>query len=190
MIYPYKGKYPIIHPTALIAEHSTILGDVVIGEDASVWFGAVIRGDVNSIRIGARTNIQDNSMLHVTWDQFALNIGADVTIGHSAVLHGCTILDCALIGMGAIILDGAVVQSESLVGAGSLVRQGFVVPEGMLVGGVPARVLRPLTSAEREGIRESAEHYVMYKAEYRKHRDLDRGLDVASFMRAQSEGKL
>ncbi len=190
MIFPYRSRFPEIHPSAFITDAVTIVGDVTIEENASIWFGTVIRGDVNSIRIGARTNVQDNSMLHVMWNRWNLDIGADVTIGHSAVLHGCTIHDRCLIGMGAVVLDGAVVESDSLVAAGTLVRQGFVVPQGSLVAGVPGKVVRMLSEKEREAIVESARHYLHYVSEFRKHRDLEHGMSVETYFAMKREGRL
>ena len=187
MIYPYQGKYPVIHPTVFIADNATIVGDVVIAEHASVWFGTVVRGDVHAIRIGARTNIQDNAVLHVTWEQYPLHIGADITIGHGAILHGCTIKDGCLIGMGATVLDGALVEEGSFVAAGSLVKQHFVVPAGTLVGGVPAKVLRTLSAEERAGIRESVQHYLYYVSEYRKHDDIGQGCPPEEFFLRQEQ---
>lgn len=189
MIYPYKGRFPQIDPSVFLTDGVVIVGDVVLERDVNVWFNAVIRGDVNTIRIGARTNVQDNCTLHVTHDTYPLTIGADVTIGHGVTLHGCTLRDACLIGMGAVVLDGAVIESESLVAAGSLVRQNFTVPAGMLVGGVPARVLRPLTPDERRSIRESAEHYMAYVSVYREHGDMERGMDLKTFLeRMKVEG--
>jgi len=166
-IIPYIGKYPKIHESVFIADGARIIGDVFICENASVWFNAVIRGDVCPIRIGERTNVQDNVTLHVTHDTGPLNIGADVTIGHGAVLHACTVKDHVLIGMGAVLLDDCVVEPWSIIAAGSLVRQGFHVPPEMMVAGVPARVIRPITENERANIAESAENYIRYVAGYR-----------------------
>lgn len=188
MIYPYQGIVPVIHPTAFLTPGTVVVGDVVLEEDVNVWFGSVIRGDVHRIRIGARTNVQDLCMLHVTWKKHALTIGADVTIGHSAVLHGCTVHDRCLIGMGARVLDGAVVEEESLVGAGALIPPGFTVPSGMLAAGVPARVLRPLREDEREMIRQSAVNYLHYVSEYRSHGDLDSGMTVDAFRASTVRG--
>ncbi len=166
-ILPYRGKFPEIDESVFIAEGAVIIGDVTIGKDSNIWFNAVIRGDVNYIRIGARTNIQDGCILHVTTEKYPLFVGDDVTVGHGAILHGAVIRDKCLIGMGAIVLDGAEVQPFSIVAAGSLVRQGFVVPEGVLVAGVPARVVRELTSDEKRMIEESAIHYVELSKEYK-----------------------
>jgi carbonic anhydrase/acetyltransferase-like protein (isoleucine patch superfamily) len=131
-----------------------------------VWFNAVVRGDICPIRIGERTNVQDNVTLHVTHDTGPLEIGNDVTIGHGAVVHACTIQNHVLIGMGAVLLDNCIIESWSLVAAGSLVRQGFRVPSGMLVAGVPAKVIRPITEQERENIRESPQNYMRHVAHY------------------------
>lgn len=166
-ILPYKNKVPKIDKSVFIAEGAVIIGDVEIGVDSNIWFNAVIRGDVNYIRIGERTNIQDGCILHVTTEKYPLIIGNDVTVGHGAILHGAIIRDKCLIGMGAIVLDGAEVKPYSLVAAGSLVRQGFIVPEGTLVAGVPAKVIRELTEEEKKAIEESALHYVEISREYK-----------------------
>lgn len=166
MIDEINGKSPEIHPTVFVAPHAVVIGDVKIDEESSIWFNTVVRGDVNYIRIGKRTNIQDNSVLHVTTDMYPLEIGDNVTAGHSVILHGCTVHDRALIGMGATVLDGAVIESDSLVGAGSLVPPGFVVPSGTLVVGVPAKVNRKLSQNEIEGIKHSATNYVVNSRKY------------------------
>jgi carbonic anhydrase/acetyltransferase-like protein (isoleucine patch superfamily) len=166
MILPYNSISPRIANGVFIAPNATIIGDVEIGEDASIWFHTVVRGDVNHIRIGARTNVQDLSMCHVTLNKWPLNIGKGVTIGHSAVVHGCVIKDYALIGMGARILDGAQVGPYAIVAAGAVVREGFVVPEYSLVAGVPAEVKRRLTATEIENLTASAARYVGYKNAY------------------------
>ena len=137
-----------------------MIGDVVIGPDSSVWFGAVVRGDVHQIRIGARTNLQDHCVVHVTRDRFATEIGDEVTVGHRAVVHGCRVGDGALIGIGAIVLDGACVGEEALVGAGALVAPGAEIPAGALALGVPARVVRALSADERAAQRARAVEYV------------------------------
>jgi len=166
-IIPYLGKYPHIHESVFLADGARVIGDVRICKNASVWFNAVIRGDVCPICVGERTNVQDNVTLHVTHDTGPLNIGANVTIGHGAVLHACTVKDNVLIGMGAVLLDDCVVESWAVVAAGALVRQGFCAPAGMMVAGVPARVIRPITENERANITESAENYIRYIAGYR-----------------------
>ena len=165
-VFAYHRKMPKLHPSVILADGAKVIGDVEIGEHSGIWFNAVIRGDVNYIRIGARTNVQDNSVLHVTTDTAPMNIGSDVTIGHSALLHGCTIEDCCLIGMGAIVLDQAHIHKFAMVAAGALVLEGCEVPEGMLVAGIPAKVKRALTEAEKLMIRQSAEHYVRYVQAY------------------------
>lgn len=188
MIYPFKGVYPKIHESVFLTDDVIIIGDVTIEEDSSVWFGSIVRGDIHSIYIGARTNIQDNCSLHVTWDKFNLTIGADVTIGHGAILHGCAIEDGCLIGMGAKILDGAVIGKESLVAAGALVTQKFTVPEGSLVAGMPAKVIRSLSEKEREYGKKSAQNYQQYIAQYRKHQDLLHGISNENYF-AQIKSK-
>ena len=161
-IFPYKGVYPRIGENVFLASGVKIIGDVEIGNSSTVWYNSVIRGDVHYIKIGERTNIQDCSMLHVTNGKFPLNIGNKVTIGHSVSLHGCTLHDLCLIGIGAIILDGAVIESNSMVAAGSLVKQKYVVPSGKLVAGVPAKIIRDLTPEEIKDIEAGAHRYVEY----------------------------
>lgn len=162
----YKGVVPVVHPSAFVAEGVHVIGRVTLAQEASVWFNAVLRGDINDVEIGERTNIQDCSVLHVT-QEYPVRVGAHVTVGHRAIIHGCTIGDCCLIGMGAVILDNARIESFCLVAAGAVVLQNFVVPEGMLVAGVPAKIIRPLTDREKQQIRESARHYVEYARGYR-----------------------
>lgn len=166
-ILPFEGMAPQIHPSVFVAPGARIIGDVEIGENSSVWFNVVIRGDVHSIRIGRRTNVQDLTMCHVTNRKHALYVGDDVTVGHSAVLHGAVIRDRVLVGMGAVVLDAAVVESDSIVAAGAVVRQGFTVPEGTLVAGVPAKVVRELTEGEREAAAQGAINYENYVRRYR-----------------------
>ena len=166
MIIPHHGKWPQIHETAFVAPSADIIGEVEIGADSSVWFGCVIRGDVFPIKIGSRTNIQDGSVLHVTRKKSALNIGNDVSVGHRACLHGCTVGNRVLVGMGAIVMDDAVIGDDCMVGAGALVPPGMQVPSGCLVVGVPARVKRTLTEGEIQFLRQSAENYVGDSREY------------------------
>ena len=161
-IFPYQGVYPRIGENVFLASGVRIIGNVEIGNDSSVWYNSVVRGDVHYIKIGESTNIQDCSMLHVTNGKFPLNIGNKVTIGHSVSLHGCTLQDICLIGIGAILLDGAVVESNSMVAAGALVKQNFVVPAGKLVAGVPAKVIRDLTKNEIRDIEAGSARYVEY----------------------------
>ena len=161
-ILPYKGIYPKFGSNVFLASGVKIIGNVEIGNNSSVWYNSVIRGDVHYIKIGESTNIQDCSMLHVTNGKFPLNVGNKITIGHSVSLHGCTLQDLCLIGIGAIVLDGAVVESNSIVAAGALVKQHFVVPSGKLVAGVPAKVIRDLTAEEIKDIEAGAHRYVDY----------------------------
>ncbi len=158
-IYGFEEQWPRIAGDAYVAENATVIGDVEIGERSSIWWGTVIRGDVSSIRIGRRTNIQDNSIVHVTGGETVTIVGDDVTVGHRVILHGCTIEDGALIGMGSIVMDRAVIGKGALVGAGALVVEGTVIPPDMLVLGAPARVKRPLTDEERARLRHSSAHY-------------------------------
>lgn len=161
-LFPYLDTFPKLDDSVFIASGAKIIGDVEIGKNSSVWYNTVIRGDVHYIKIGEMSNVQDNSTLHVTNGKYPLNIGNKVTIGHSVTLHGCTLEDLCLIGMGAVILDGAIVEKYSLVAAGSVVRQGFTVPSGKLVAGVPAKVVRDLTENEIEEFEKSAERYRKY----------------------------
>jgi len=166
-VLPYDGKAPRLAASAFLAEGSVVVGDVEIGEGSSVWFGTIVRGDVNHVRIGARTNVQDMTVVHVTSRTNPTVIGDDVTIGHRAVLHGCTVKDRCLVGIGAIVLDGAVVGPDAMVGAGALVPPGMVVPPGTLVLGAPAKVKRQLTAEEIAFFRTSAANYAGYAARYR-----------------------
>jgi len=160
--FPYREYYPKIGKDVFLASGVKIIGNVEISNNSSVWYNSVIRGDVHYIKIGENTNIQDCSMLHVTNGKFPLNIGDKVTIGHSVSLHGCTLQDLCLIGIGAIVLDGALVESNSMVAAGALVKQNYVVPSGKLVAGVPAKVIRDLTADEIKNIEAGAIRYVEY----------------------------
>ena len=166
MIRTFQGIKPTIPQSCFIEETAVVIGDVVMGEECSAWFHAVIRGDVNYIRIGNRTNVQDLCMLHVTHDTHPLIIGDDVTIGHNVVLHGCTIHNRVLVGMGAIIMDGAVIGEDSVVGEGALVTEGTIVPPKSLILGSPAKVKRPVTEQELAWIRESAQNYIRYSRQY------------------------
>ena len=154
-----EGHTPRIAPTARGAENIVITGDTTVGEDVTLWYGCVLRGDVAPIRVGDGSNIQDNCVLHCSKDR-PVEIGRHVVVGHAAILHGCTVEDGCLIGMGATVLDGAVIGEGSIVGANALVTANKVIPPGSLVTGVPARVVRALTAAEREGTLANAAHYV------------------------------
>lgn len=167
MISKFEDKFPVIHPTAFIADNATVIGDVEIGEDSSIWFGSVVRGDVNFIRIGSRTNIQDNSVIHVSGGTHPTILGNEITAGHRVLLHGCTVDDRCLIGMGAILMDGVHVGEECLVGAGSLLTPGTIVPPRSLVIGSPARVKRELTVDEIAFLDRSWRNYTELKLRYR-----------------------
>jgi carbonic anhydrase/acetyltransferase-like protein (isoleucine patch superfamily) len=167
VIRSYRGKTPQIAPTAYIDPAAVLIGDVSVGDDSSVWPGAVLRGDVHAIRIGRRSNIQDNAVLHGMKDEFPVLIEDEVTVGHGAILHGCVVEACCLIGMGAIVLNNARIGSGSIVAAGTLVPEGMVIPPGSLVMGHPATVRRALSAEERKIIERYAERYVEYKNAYR-----------------------
>ncbi|MFA7227871.1 MAG: gamma carbonic anhydrase family protein [Melioribacteraceae bacterium] len=161
-LFPYKDHFPRLHKSVFVASGAKIIGDVEILDDSSVWYNCIVRGDVNYIRIGSETNIQDSSMLHVTNEKYPLIIGSGVTIGHSVTLHGCILKDFCLIGMGAVVLDGAVVEKNALVAAGSVIKPGFVVPTGKLAAGVPAKIIRDLTEDEIAEFERSATRYIGY----------------------------
>src|SRR6187549_596833 len=160
MLRPYKGRLPVVDPTAYVDQSAQVIGDVEIGAESSVWMNVVIRGDVNRIRIGRRTNIQDLTMVHVMREAHPTLIGDEVTIGHSAVVHGATIEDRVLIGMAAVLLNGVHVGHDSIVAAGTLVAEGTRIPPRSLVMGRPAKVRRELTDAEVAEIRGYADNYV------------------------------
>ncbi|MGZ5443079.1 MAG: gamma carbonic anhydrase family protein [Thermoanaerobaculia bacterium] len=168
IVLPYDGKQPRLGERVYIAQNAAIIGKVTIGDDSSIWFGTTVRGDVDQITIGRNTNVQDNCTIHVTGGRFPTTIGDNVTIGHGAIVHGCTVGNGALIGMGARVLDGAVIGEGALVGAGSVVPEGMIVPPRVLVLGVPARVKRPLTDEELTRVDESWKHYVALKDQYLK----------------------
>jgi len=166
MILPYNGRLPQIPPTAYVADSADLIGDVTLGEHSSVWFRAVLRGDVHSIRVGARTNVQDGCVLHGMKDLYPVILGDEVTVGHNVTLHGCTIENLCLIGMGAIILNNARVGEGSIIAAGSLLTEGAVVPPRSLFLGRPARLVRALTDDDLAVIRRYASNYVGYKDAY------------------------
>jgi carbonic anhydrase/acetyltransferase-like protein (isoleucine patch superfamily) len=170
-IITFNGITPKIHPSVFMCEGVKIVGDVEIGKESSVWYNTVIRGDVHYVRIGCRTNIQDLSMLHVTNDYFPLVIGNDVLIAHSVTLHGATVHDHCMIGMGARVLDGSVINSNSIVGAGAVIKEGFIVPERTLAAGVPAKIIRDLTEDEIGRISFGIENYIRYVKLYRNQID-------------------
>jgi carbonic anhydrase/acetyltransferase-like protein (isoleucine patch superfamily) len=166
LLRAFDGKTPRIGADSFLADTASVIGDVVVGARTSVWYGVVLRGDVYHIRIGDETSVQDNTVVHVTSGRHAAIVGDRVTIGHSAVLHGCTIEDECLIGMGSIVMDRAVIGRGSIVGAGALVTPGTVIEPGQLVVGAPARAKRPLTEDERRLILTSAAHYVELARRY------------------------
>jgi gamma-carbonic anhydrase len=167
MIRSFRATSPVVAPTAYIDESAQVIGDVVIGEESSIWMNAVVRGDVNAIRIGSRTNLQDGTIVHVMRDpSHPTVVGDEVTVGHGVVLHGCTLGHRCLIGMGAILLNGSIVGEDSIVAAGTLVPEGMVVPAGSLVMGSPGKVRRALTVDEVGFIRRSAANYVQYRLDY------------------------
>jgi carbonic anhydrase/acetyltransferase-like protein (isoleucine patch superfamily) len=166
IIRGYQGKRPRMGERVFVAENATLIGDVELGNDCSIWYGTVLRGDVHFISVGSRTNIQDNCVVHVTNGTHPAVIAEEVTIGHGVIVHGCTIKRGALIGMGSRVLDGAVVGEQALVGAGALVPEGMHVPPRTLAVGVPARVKRPLTDEELARLDRSWRHYVDYKEIY------------------------
>jgi carbonic anhydrase/acetyltransferase-like protein (isoleucine patch superfamily) len=166
MLRSFRSVLPTVHPSAFVDRSAQVIGDVHVGEDSSIWMNVVVRGDVNYIRIGARTNVQDLTMVHVMHDTNPTVIGDDVTIGHSAIVHGCTIEDRCLIGMGAILLNGCRIGEGSIVAAGSLVTERMVVPPGSMVMGTPAKVRRPLTAEEDASIKWYADNYVRYRLDF------------------------
>jgi carbonic anhydrase/acetyltransferase-like protein (isoleucine patch superfamily) len=167
MIKTYRGKTPILGADVYVAENATLIGDVEIGAGSSIWFGAVLRGDVFHIRVGEATSIQDNSVVHVTDGRYPTLVGNRVTVGHSVTLHGCTVRDRVIVGMGSTVLDEAEIGERCILGAGSVVSPGTKIPPGMLALGAPARVKRPLTEEELVRIEYSADHYVELAKTYR-----------------------
>jgi len=166
VVRSYKGIVPKIDPSAFIDESAQIIGDVEIGADSSVWMNCVVRGDVNIIRIGRRTNIQDGTIVHVMRDTHPTRLADDVTVGHGVILHGCTIEDRCLVGMGAVLLNGATIGHDSIIAAGALVTEEANIPPRSLVMGSPAKVWRELTEQEIRSIRDYAERYVGYRLDY------------------------
>lgn len=165
-ILPYRGQKPRFGKGVFLAAGAHVIGDVECGDDVSLWFNTVVRGDCHRIRIGARTNVQDGTVVHVTQGTGPTSIGSDVTIGHSAVIHACTIENHCLIGMGSVILDGALIRENSLVAAGSVVTPGKQFPPRSMIMGSPAKVVRELNDAEVEQLRQSVRYYLDYKKNY------------------------
>lgn len=170
-IYPYRGIRPRIDPSAFVAPTASVVGDITIGEEASIWYGAVLRGDVMPIHIGARTSIQDNAVVHATGGWCETRVGAECTIGHSVILHGCVIGDRVLVGMGTIVLDEAEIGAGTMIGAGSLVTARSKIPPGVLAHGRPAKAVRDLRPDELERILEAAALYRRYGREHRESLD-------------------
>ncbi|MFW5658798.1 MAG: gamma carbonic anhydrase family protein [Bacteroidota bacterium] len=168
LIQSVRGHTPQLPDDIFLAENATVIGDVQMGTGCTLWYNAVIRGDVNSIRIGRETNIQDFVMVHCTYQTASTTIGNRVSLGHHAVVHGCTIHDDVLIGMGAKVMDHAVVESDVLVAAGALVPPGKRLVSGFLYAGLPAKKVRPLTEDERQMIRQTAQNYQLYASWYRE----------------------
>jgi carbonic anhydrase/acetyltransferase-like protein (isoleucine patch superfamily) len=166
VLRPYRSVLPTVDPTAFVDASAQVIGDVHLGAESSVWMNVVVRGDVNAIRIGKRTNVQDLTLVHVMRETHPTVIGDDVTIGHSAVIHGCTIENRCLIGMGVILLNGCRVGTGSIVAAGSLVPEGMQIPPGSMVMGMPATVKRPLTAKEDASIVWYADNYVRHRLEF------------------------
>lgn len=162
LILSVEEKYPKIGENCFIAENATIVGDVVLGKECSVWFTAVIRGDVNSIRIGDRTNIQDGAVIHCTYKKAATTIGNDVSIGHRAIVHGCEIKDNALVGMGAIVMDDAVVEEGCIIAAGAVVLEKTICEAGNIYAGIPARKVKKLSEVQINNLQKTAANYIMY----------------------------
>lgn len=162
-VTPYKGIFPTIPESVFLADGARVVGDVVLGENVSVWFNAIVRGDVHFIHVGDNTNIQDGACIHCTYQKNSTTIGKNVSIAHLAVIHGCVIEDNCLIGMGAIIMDKAVIGAGSLVGAGALVSPGTIIPERSLVVGSPAKVVRKVTDEEYASFCATTQRYLMYQ---------------------------
>ena len=166
MLRPYRGVLPTVDPSAFVDDSAQVIGDVLIGGESSIWMNAVVRGDVNRIRIGDRTNVQDGTIVHGMLHKHAVDIGSDVTIGHGVIVHGCTVADRVLVGMGAIIMNGASIGPDSIVAAGALVTEGFTAAPRSLVIGSPARVKRALSDDEVASVLQYAIRYVRYRLEY------------------------
>jgi carbonic anhydrase/acetyltransferase-like protein (isoleucine patch superfamily) len=162
LILPVRDILPKIAESCYLAENSTVIGDVVIGEKSSIWFNAVVRGDVNSIRIGKYVNIQDGAIIHCTYQKAKTVIGDRCNIGHNAIIHGCRLHDNVLVGMGAIIMDHAVIESFSIIGAGSVVLENTIVESGFIYAGTPAKKIKPITPEQRKLLEELPDRYVMY----------------------------
>lgn len=165
IIKPVNNKHPQFGKNCFLADNVTIVGDVVLGDDCSIWFNAVLRGDVHYIKIGNKVNIQDGAVIHCTYQKFPTNIGNQVSIGHNAIVHGCTVHDNVLIGMGAIVMDGCIIESNTIIAAGSVVTQHTHIPSGVIFGGVPAKKIKDISPELTKGeIERIANNYVMYSS--------------------------
>ena len=164
LILPVKDKYPKIGNENFIAENATIVGDVTLGDNCSVWFNAVIRGDVNAITIGNESNIQDGAVIHATYLKAATHIGNRVSVGHNAIVHGCTVKDNVLLGMGAVVMDHAVVEEYCIIAAGSVVLENTICKSGHLYAGTPAKKIKPVTDEQRALLNKLPDNYVMYSS--------------------------
>ena len=162
LILPVRGLSPQVGSDTFIAENATLVGDVVIGNHCSVWFNAVVRGDVNSIRVGSYTNIQDGAIVHCTYEKASTIVGNFVNIGHGALIHGCELKDRVLVGMGAIVMDHAVINEYVIIAAGAVVLEGTICESGYIYAGVPARKVKPITGSQRQMLDELPDRYVMY----------------------------
>lgn len=168
LILPFGDKHPIIAPDVFLAPNATVIGDVGIGTASSIWFGCILRGDVNDIRIGSETNIQDGTVIHVTRARFSTTIGSGVTVGHQALIHGCVLEDHCFVGMQATVMDDCVIETDGMLAAGSLLTPGKKVARGELWGGRPAKLMRQMDSGEIERNRHTAKHYAGLAATYRQ----------------------
>ena len=167
LLLPVKGIHPVFGENCFLAPNATVVGDVVMGKSCSVWFNAVVRGDVHSIRIGDKVNIQDGAIIHCTYQKAATVIGNNVNIGHNALVHGCTLKDNVLVGMGAIIMDHAVVEPFSIVAAGSVVLENTIIESGFIYAGAPAKKIKAISAEQRVLLEELADRYVMYSGWYK-----------------------
>lgn len=168
LILPVKEVFPRIPDSCYLAGNATVVGDVVMGENCSVWFTAVIRGDVNSITIGDATNIQDGAVIHCTYERAATKIGNNVSIGHRAIVHGCTVHDNSLIGMGAIVMDHAVVEKDCIIAAGAVVLENTICKSGSIYAGIPAKKVKKLSDEQIANLKRTAQNYVMYSSWFEK----------------------
>lgn len=164
LILPVKDREPVLGKNCFLASNCTIVGDVEMGNDCSVWFTAVIRGDVNSIRIGNKTNIQDGAVIHCTYEKAATTIGNNVSIGHRAIVHGCTVEDNVLVGMGAIVMDHAVVKKGCIIAAGAVVLENTICEEGYLYAGIPAKKIKKVSEEQIRNMQKTAENYILYSS--------------------------